>query len=343
MEGNYTFAGINEVEAQDRHDEYRTGVPALGDGQTLLDAPAPDARKILSKVHLHNTGSHAALLRLQHQGATKSVGAEILSSFDVGGNRFTGSLQFKALVPGTVVVTEGGALADIVDDGAGTLHDLGIPANVRGTVDYVNGLLDLTWGGAATAPVTVAYDHQDATDFSSAAQALTATAAGAYPETFQSTVGRVIPGSVSLTDGALTFVDDGKGNMIETTGGIATVVGTVDYGTGLVTLTSGTAPMSAVVDATTLTTSYNPFASLLQPGGQATADFLNSQIPELTQEPWADGLKGESRVSLWGECLTAAQTNLITKWYHASEDPFRVDAPFSGFPAGGHDNDPRLA
>jgi hypothetical protein len=341
---NYEFAGIAHAEAQDRHDEYRTGVPSLGGGQVLLDAPAPTSRAFISKVHAFNSGEHAALLRLRHQGTVKSVAAEILSAFAAGGNRYAGSLQNRAIVPGTIVITEAGAPVDIVDDGAGVLHDIGIPANTRGTVNYATGVVDFTWGAAATDPVTVAYDHTDAADFASAAQAETFTAAAAYPETFQTGIGRVNPGSVTLGDGALTFVDDGKGNMIETTGGVADVQGTVDYGTGVITLVGGTAPLNGAANAVTIGYTYNPFASLLAAGGgQALADLYNSQIPELTNAPWAAGINGESRLQLWGESRATGGTNLITKWYHASEDPLRVEAPFSGFPPGGNDNDPRLA
>lgn len=341
---NYEFAGIGHAEAQDRMDEYRTGVASLGDGQALLVAPAPTARQFVSKLSAHNAGGEAAHLRLRHQGATKAAAGEILSSMSVGGNRYTGRLANRSLVPGSLVISEAGALLDIVDDGNGVLHDLGIPANVRGTVNYTTGVIDVTFGAATTDPVTAAYSHTDATDFASAAQGQTFTAAAAYPETFKTGIGRVNPGTVTLTDGALTFVDDGKGNMIETTGGIATVVGTVDYATGLITLTSGSAPLSGVADAVAVGYVYNPFAGLLAKGaGQSMFDMYNSQIPELTNEPWADGLKGETSLVLWGEARSPLQTNLITRWYHAGSDPIRVEAPFSGFPPGGNDNDPRLA
>lgn len=339
---NYIFAGIGYAEAADRKDEYRTGVPAVGDGQVLLEAPAPGARQILSGLKAGNTGEHPAHLRLRHQGAVKAVAGEILTGMAVGANRYTGTLAHKAVVPGTVVISEAGALANIVDDGSGVLHDVGVPANVRGSINYTTGVVDWTWGGVATEPVLINYSHTDATDFASAAQAQTATALGAYPETFQTGVGRVNPGSVTLTDGALTFVDDGKGHMIETTGGISVVVGTIDYATGLITLTSGSAPLSAVPGAIAIGYVYNPFAAVLAAGGGASLFSQNAQLPELFAEPWADGLRGEARVVLWGEGTTAHGTDIVTMWFHASEDPFRVEAPYSGFPPGGHDNDPRL-
>lgn len=342
-EGNYTFAGIANVEAQDRRDEYRTGVPSLGDGQSVLDAPAPGARQILQAVHAHNTGDQAAWLRLMHQGTVKTVTAELLTALAVTATRYSGRLQYRAVVPGSVTITNAGAPADIVDDGNGLLVDIGTTTQ-RGTIDYANGVVDFTYGAGPTEPVTVDYDHTDCVDFASATQTTTFTGgtapAGAYPETLALTFGRVVPGSVSLTDGVETFVDDGKGNMVETTGGIASVEGSIDYATGVITLTGGTGTLA---DPTTATYQFNPFASLLAAGaGQALMDLFNSQIPELTQEPWADGLSGEARICLWAESRAAAQTNLVTQWVHAGEDPFRVEAPFSGFPPGGHDNDPRI-
>lgn len=341
---NYTFdGGIGHVEAQERHDEYRTGVAIQGDGQTLLDAPISDARKWMTKLHAHNTGREAAHLRLRHQGQVKAVASEHIAALAAGGNRYVGRLQHRSVVPSSVVISNAGAPVDIVDDGNGVLHDTGIPANVRGSINYSTGAIDFTYGAAPTDPVFAAYSHTDATDFESAAQSESFTAAAVYPETFQAGIGRINPGSVALDDGALTFVDDGKGNMIETgAGGPADVVGTVDYATGVVTLTSGSAPLSGVADAVTLGYRYNPFATLLaKGGGQALFDGYSSQIPELTNQPWANGLKNESRLTLWGEARSP--TSLITKWYHAGEDPIRVEAPFSGFPPGGHDNDPRLA
>jgi hypothetical protein len=344
MSNNYSFAGIGHVEAQDRTDEYRTGVPSLGDGQELLTAPAPGARQILSRVHAHNTGEEAAFLRLMHQGASKVVAAELLAAFADTATHYAGSLQFKAITPGSVTITNAGAPVDIVDDGLGVLHDVGIPANTRGTVDYANGVLDWTFGGAPTQPVSVAYTHTDYTDFASATQTTSHVSGGdgtgGTPELIPLTFGRVVPGTIAFTDGGGdTFVDDGKGNIVETTV-TSVVVGTVDYATGIITVLTAT---DAITGTFNVTYQFNPFASLLAAaGGQALMDLFNAQIPELTQEPWADGLKGEARVGLWGESRSNAQTNLVTMWGHASEEPFRVEAPFSGFPPGGHDNDPRI-
>lgn len=343
--GNHLFLGIGQIEAQDRQDEYRTGVPALGAVLTLLlHAPAGGARSRLAGVQVVNSGETRAELRLRHQGQSKAVATEQLVAFDQGANLYVGRLQFGAITPGTFVATEAGALADVEDDGLGVLHDVGIPANVRGTIDYTTGVISLQWPGAVTQPATAAYTHTDYTDFASPAQTSPshtppgATGTGGVPEVFSTGTGRVNPGSVSFSTngGALTFVDDGKGNIIETTGASAAVAGVIDYATGIITITTATVALTAV--AFTVAFTFNVFATLLA-GGAASKllDTYGSPIPELTQQPWAAGLKDEARVGLVGVCVDANPngTDLVTQWSHFGEDPFRVEIAHSGFPPGG--------
>lgn len=333
--GNQTFLGIGQVEAQDRFDEYRTGVPSLGNPLTVL-LHAPVGR--LSGVKVVNTGDIGAQVRLQHQGAVKAVVSEIIQALSAGGNRFVGALAHGSITPGSIVIHEAGVLADIVDDGAGVLHDIGIPANVRGSVNYTTGVVDLTWGAAATAPVTASYTHSAYTDFVSPQQAAS-KAAGVFPFTLPLGFGRVVPGSVAITDGnPLTFVDDGKGNIIETTGGGAVVRGTIDYATGIITLTAASAALAGTVAATF---TFNPFGAMVVAGaGCKLLDTHGSPIPEFTAQPFAVGIKGESRIGLVGVCSGAGAqgTDLVTQWTHFGAEPFRVELAFSGFPPGGESN-----
>lgn len=343
--GNHLFQGIGQIEAQDRSDEYRTGVPALGSALTLLlHAPATAPRGRLTGVQVVNSGELRAELRLRHQGQVKTVTTEQIVAFDQGGDLYVGRLQFGAITPGSFVATEAGALADVVDNGLGVLHDIGIPANTRGTINYVTGVISLQWPGAVTQPATVAYTHTDYTDFVSPAQTSPSitppggTGTGGVAEVFSTGTGRVNPGSVSFSTngGALTFVDDGKGTIVETTGGSAAVAGTIDYATGTITVDTASLALTAV--AFTVAFTFNPFATLLA-GGAASKllDTFGSPIPELTQQPWAAGLKDENRVGLVGACTEAGAngTDLVTQWAHFGEDPFRVETAFSGFPPGG--------
>jgi len=330
--GNHTFLGINEIEAQDRINEHRCGVPPHGTGrEVLLHAPVTGT----SGVRVVNVGEARCELRLRHQGQIKAVTAELLAALAATATHYVGRLQFKDITPGSVSIVNAGAPLTIVDDGAGVLHDTGVPTAVRGTIDYATGLIDFTYGAAPTEPVQIAYSHSDYTDFASPQQASSA-AAGAFPFALQLGFGRVNPGSVSITEGTpLTFVDDGKGNIIETTGGIAVVVGTIDYATGLVTLTSASGALAGTVTATY---TFNPFAAHLVRGAAAKMlDTYDSSLPEFTAQPWAVGIGGETRVGLVGEATEANPNgaSLVTQWAHYGEEPYRVEGSYSGFPPGG--------
>lgn len=337
--GNHLFLGINEVEAQDREDEVRTGVPALGSGLLLLlHAPVLGT----SGVKVINVGGLRAQLRLMHQGSTKAVSGEHLVGLDAGSNAFIGKLAHGSIVPGTLVITNAGAPLTVVDDGAGGLVDVGTTTS-RGTIDYAQGLLSLQYGAAPTQPVVAAYSHTAYTDFVSPAQATShtppgATGTGGVSELVQLGFGRVVPGSVSFSTngGALTFVDDAKGRIIETTGGSAAVAGSINYATGLIDISTASIALTAV--AFTVTFTFNPFAAALVAGAAAKMfDTYANGIPEMTSQPWAAGLKGESRVGLVGEAMEAGAEGaaLITQWSHYGADPYRVEDAFSGFPPGG--------
>jgi len=336
LEGNYSFAGIGAAEAKDRYNEHRTGVPSAGGKAALLSAPV----RYTTGVDVMNQGGEDADIRLAHGSSDKLITAEILSAL-VTGAVVRGQLANGAIVPKSFSVTDGAAQTVSDVNGDGILLD---GASVtRGTINYVTGELDLTFAAGATAPVTTTYIHNDFAEFLFA-QVQAFTAAAAYTETFQTQFGRLVPGNVALTDGALTFVDDAKGNMIETTGGIATVVGSVDYALGIITLLSGTGALNGGAGLTIVTYSFNPFGSLLRAGGSFQGfSLLSPDIPEIGSESYADGVKGESLLALIGETRSNRSTNLLTRWYHHCEDPYRVKEEFTAFGPGGQSNDPRLA
>lgn len=341
LEGNYSFGGIGAAEAKDRENEHRTGVPS----QTGRYAPLlAVALKYLTGVRVTNQGSATADVRLGHGGSTKTQTTELMTSFMVSTTVYRGRVQFDGIVPGTVVVAAAagpGALTDA--DGDGILYDAGLVA--RGTIVYATGVVDITFAGAVTELVTITYQHTDWTQFSMA-QVQTFTAAGAYPEAFALQFGRVVPGTVTLTNGALVFADDGKGNMVQTNTAPA-VQGSIDYGTGLVTLTGGSATLATTGGGTSIAYSFNPFAAVVVAGGgQLKAPLLPGALPEFDNEAWADGVKGESEVVLLGQTTDqSGTTNLVTYWAHhvGDDEGFRVREIFSGFPAGGQSNDPRVS
>ena len=351
-ETGYVFNGIGFDEARDRDSEHRTGVPPLGGMKELLFVATARGGKennpFLAGVKAWNTGEAEAHLRLRHGGTEKTITAEILGALLVGTDILRGALQFKKLTAGSLVFTEAGALPTVIDDGNGNLVDQAVPTTVLGTVDYGNGIIDLDYTAAVTLPATLAYKHGDDEDFAtlqlSASKATGGGGSGGTSELIQTQllgvdIGRVNPGSIAISEGgALTFVDDGKGNIIQTNAN-NNKVGVVDYATGLIDISTATGNLAGTI-ATLFT--INPFAAVLRPGAGKKLFDLFSQIPELTNAAWGTGMILDNKVALHGECTVAANTNLVTQWSHFSEEPFRVEDPFSGFPAGGHDNDPRL-
>jgi hypothetical protein len=341
MGDQMTFQGVGYIESQDREDEHRTGVPSLGGAVALLDAPA----RRTSKVVAVNAGEADVHARLKHQGATKTQTNEYLTALAAGGNKYIGQLQYRSLVAGSVSITNAGAPPTVVDDGTGRLYDtgfVGVAANLRGTINYTLGTFSLQYGAAPTEPVRITYQHTDYSDFLSPSQTTTKPAA-VFPFTINLGFGRVNPGSVAIVDGnPLAFVDDGKGSIIETTGGGAVKRGTIDYARGIITLTAASLALAGTVS---VTYTFNPFAALIvHAGGSKGLELFPGQIPELSAAAWAVGLKSDGTVGLHGETMTAgAHSNLVTRWSHYSEDSYRVRELYSGFPPGGHTNDPRLA
>lgn len=338
LEGSYSFAGIGAAEAKPRENEYRSGVPASGSGLTpLLSAPAVRTTGIRTM----NTSEADCLIVLGHGNKEKAVTGEYLTASRISSTVYKGKLQFGSVKPKSVSITAAaGGSTPVTDvDGDGILYDSASVA--RGTINYRTGEFSVTFGTAVTEPVVVDYTHTDWTQFESPTQTTT-KAAAAYPFTMQATFGRVVPGTVAMTDGALTFVDDGKGKMIETTGGIAVVVGTIDYATGVVVLTSGSGALAGTV---TMTFKFNPFGALLvKGGGHHGVHILSDAIPELGSEAWADGLVGESRVCLLGVSRDASKSGNIIAWFaHHLEESYRVQEEYSAFPPGGASNDPRVS
>lgn len=340
---NYNFTGVQNAEQQDRMDEVRCGAPRFG-AQLALLLFAPAART--EGVHLMNAADHAVETWLRHAGTEKTVtGARLEGLGAAGQTSLVGNLQHKGIVPRTAAGTKGITITDstgspqvLVDDGEGNLLVQGT-TTVVGTIDYANGRVDATLPGNIVYPISADYVHTDYTDFVSPQQAIPSTPTAAFSFSFSLPFGRVVAGSVAFTDGALTFVDDGRGLIIETTAAGEAVRGSIDYATGVVTMDSSSAALGGNF---TGTFNFNPFAARIAGGGAAKLlDIYGNGIPELTSEPFADGIKGESFIGLVGKAAEAALPGsnqggfLITQWAHFGEDPYRVEEGFTSFPPGG--------
>lgn len=339
LEGNYSFSGIGAAEAKDRENEHPTSAPPQIGRLTPLLAVA---LRYLTGVRVMNQGSADADVRLAHGSKSKTQTAEKLTAHSISTTVYQGRLQFGSITPGTFVTAVAAGPGVLTDDGAGLLLDAGLVQ--RGTIDYATGTYAITFASAVTELVTATYDHTDWTQFA-VAQTQTVAVGGAFPETLKMQFGRTVPGSVSFSTNAaaLTFTDDGKGNIIETTAGNIANVGTIDYGTGIMTLTTASATLTT---GAVIAYSFNPLGAILaKGGGQSRIPLLPGALPEFDNEAWADGVKGETEVALLGESRTAgASTPLWTYWaHHVGDDQgFRVRELHTAFPSGGQSNDTRV-
>lgn len=335
---DYSFNGIQPNEAQDRISDMASGVPSQGAGQVILAAPPRRS----ASVHVVNTGDADVILRLLHGQKDKTQTNEQIQALAASSTHYVGKVQYKSIVPGTVSITNAGAPLTIVDDGLGGLYDtgfVGVAASKRGTVNYVTGQIDFTYGAGPTKPVRATYHHTDYTDFLSST-VTDVVASTATPQTIQLTYGRVAPGTVAFADtNPLTYVDDGKGNIIEITAGQFVKRGTIDYGTGTISLASASAGPAGNY---TITYKWNPFASVLKnSGGCKLLDVFN-MIPELTGAAWGGGIKGESLLGLFAESRASRSSAVRVQWAHYGEEPFRVTELYSSVQPGGEINDPNL-
>jgi hypothetical protein len=336
LEGSYSFAGIGAAEAKPRENEYRSGVPPAGAGLTpLLSMPAMRT----TGVRVMNQGEADSLIVLGHGNKEKAITGEYLVGAFVSTTVYRGKLQFGAVKPKSVTISAAAGPVPLTDPaGDGVLKDAALVA--RGTINYRTGEFGITFASAVTEPVLAAYTHTDFSQFESPVQTNT-QAAAAYPFTMAAPFGRLVPRSVSMTDGVRTFVDDGKGRMVESTGGGAVLRGTVDYGTGVVVLTSGSGALAGTV---TMTSKFNPFGALVVKGGGAHGvNILSDAIPELGSEAWADGIKGEASACILGVSRSGLSSNIVAWVSHHLEESYRVREEYAAFPAGGASNDPRVS
>jgi hypothetical protein len=87
---------------------------------------------------------------------------------------------------------------------------------------------------------------------------------------------------------------------------------------------------------------FNPFASLIRKAGSMKLLDIFSMIPELTGQSYANGVKNENFIGLWGQTRSSTPSSLVTQWRHNSEEPYRVNEIFSGLTPGGDINNPAL-
>jgi hypothetical protein len=179
-------------------------------------------------------------------GTVNYVTGVITLTFAIASNaatRFTLAYSYDAalvftttphalLVPGTVVLHDSiGPSGPFTDDGAGNISGTSAGQAWTGVINYVSGLITMTFAVPPSASAwTADYHWRNATTvFTTTPHAL------------------LVPGTVVLHDSAGPtgpFTDDGSGAISGTSGGQAWTA-TVNYITGLITLTYAAAPTAA--------------------------------------------------------------------------------------------------
>ena len=84
-----------------------------------------------------------------------------------------------------------------------------------------------------------------------------------------------------------------------------------------------------------------PFGQLVQSGASCKLLDIYAAAP-YAAPAFGAGHQADGLIGLVGQSRSALATNLVTKWFHHGEEPYRVEDPYSGVKAGGHDNDPLL-
>lgn len=304
--GAQSFNGIGVTEARNRvHQVQKIGVARAGNPSVPISWRG--TLNLISGIRLQVTGSpedgsvSKVFARGVVKGATKTVTARYISSLQTG-TKHVGWLGATDIVPGSLTITDG-ALASVTDtdngDGTGALAN---GALASGTIVYATGMIDLDWGAAITKPNKATFQHTGFSDLIGATQTLGSLgAAGPVAALSFTATSPIVPGTLSITDGVDSAVDDGIGNVIQTgVGGDGTVIGAVNYTTGAVTATLVGGPTWAAGGTTATWKIPNHSWILAGGGGQQFQEFFpdsSTTKADLTQ----DGLKGSTSYGIKAE------------------------------------------
>lgn len=177
------------------------------------------------------------------------VGSPLVSrtqELGVGADSYSVTLTGTPIAPGSVVISSSSTTDLVTDNGDGTLSGTEISA---GTVNYLTGAVSITYSGTQLtgSAVNATYNTLD-TSFEQSV----GTGDGSDSE-FEATLAHIpiVPGSVVVTVGAITGIDDKNGEIHDASGNDdfthgSTVSSTIDYTTGNIFLTMDSAPSNGV-------------------------------------------------------------------------------------------------
>lgn len=261
--GEYSFNGVgNEPNAKKMSSQMIGALPfgSLQNAKPQLDVLA---ERVVAAEFRTVKGDDNVRVITRVGGKTTSVSGLPTVADSTGANTAAGVLPNRSITPGTVLFTHGGAGSNVEDDGEGVLQDEG-GGTARGTIDYESGEYSYEASGAK-GETTVAYDHTDYISVSGGSQSENSTDGAGSPNFSDSTAYPIVPGTLVMDDQGTpsqTFVDDGKGNVIQTNAADA-VVGTVNYGTGAISFTAA----GNITTSTDITYDRDLYSKTIAAGG----------------------------------------------------------------------------
>ncbi len=311
--GEYSFNGVGTPPDADKNASLMLGANRKGTLQNSKPPVVALAERVVAVNLRAVRGSADIRTIVKVGGKVITVTGREATNDKTGANTAAGVLPNLNLVPGSITFHLSGAGNDIEDDGNGVLVDVGT-STVRGSINYETGAYSFTGSGAIT-NLTVDYQHTDYISVSDGAATpeVDTTGAGTVAQT-HTTSFPIVPGTWSAADtGAQTYVDDGKGNVIQTNPAQHLKVGTIDYVNGVVTITA-----SAAVIAVSLTHNYtkDKYNKKVAAGG----GYVNNQFLPDGGEAYADAVKAVPTPALGGADIPAVKLGIFAESTSATDE-----------------------
>lgn len=309
----YSFNGIGTPPDADKNASVMIGAGRKGTLQNAKPPVSALAERITS-VNLRTvSGSFDIRTILKVGGKVITVVARNATRDKTAATTAAGVLPNLNIVPGSVLFTLPGAGNDIQDDGNGILVDFGT-STARGVINYATGAYSFTASGAI-GNLSVGYQHTDFISVSGGAATaeVDVTGAGTVAQT-HTTSFPIVPGTWAGNDaGAQTYVDDAKGNIVQTNVAVHLVVGTIDYVNGVVSITASAAVIGASI-------THNYTKDLFNKKIAAGGGYVNTQLWPDGGELYADAVKSTPVPALGGADCPSVKLGIFAESTNANGD-----------------------
>lgn len=303
--GEYSFNGVGTPPDADKNASLMLGATRKGTLQNAKPQVVALAERVTA-VNLRTVRGSADIRTIVKVGGKVITVTGRSAQRDVtAATTAAGVLPNLNIVPGSVTFHLSGAGNDIEDDGNGVLVDVGT-STVRGSINYETGAYSFT-GSGAIGNLTVDYQHTDYVSVSGgAATAEVDTTGAGTPNQTHTTTDPIVPGTWTGADaGTQTFVDDAKGNVIQTNTATHAVAGTIDYVNGVVVI------VAAANINTSITHNYtkDKYNKKVAAGG----GYVNNQFLPDGGDQYADAVKAVPTPALGGADTPAVKLGLFAE------------------------------